>query len=58
VEYLYYYLGNETLNLNYAGLPGGGGVGNAINYTFSERGGIARVGLNYKFSSGPIVSKY
>ena len=47
LEYLYYDLGSETLLLNYASLPGG--VGNAINYTFTEKGNIVRLGLNLRF---------
>lgn len=58
LEYLYFDLGTQTPNLNYAVVTGG--AGNTINYSFAERGQIARVGVNYKFNSwgGPLVAKY
>jgi outer membrane immunogenic protein len=50
-EYLYFDLGNSVRTLSFAGL-GGGAVGNAINYNFSEWGQLARVGVNYRFNLG------
>jgi outer membrane immunogenic protein len=53
VEYLYYDLGSQTLLLSYAGLPspppGPPAPGNAINYNFTEKGSLIRVGLNLRF---------
>ncbi len=48
-EYLYYDLGQQTVNV--AVIPGSGGGGTGYNSTFSNAGHIGRIGLNYKFDS-------
>jgi outer membrane immunogenic protein len=45
-EYLFYDLGNDTINV--AVIPGSGGGGTGYNSHFNNDGQIFRVGLNYK----------
>jgi outer membrane immunogenic protein len=60
-EYLYYDLGNHTVN-NVCTVVGGGPCFVAPNAayatTFSNRGNIARLGFNYRFGAAPVVAKY
>lgn len=49
-EYLFYDLGNHTVNV--AVIPGSGGGGTGYNSRFENDGHIVRAGLNYKFG-GP-----
>jgi outer membrane immunogenic protein len=49
-EYLFYDLGDNTVNV--AVIPGSGGGGTGYNSRFENDGHIVRVGLNYKFG-GP-----
>jgi hypothetical protein len=46
-----YDLGSQTVLLSYAGLAfaNPAAPGNAINYTFTEKGSLVRVGLNLRF---------
>jgi outer membrane immunogenic protein len=48
VEYLFFDLGKDTLNV--AVIPGSGGAGTGYNSHFDQNGHIARVGLNYRFN--------
>lgn len=48
IEYLYYNLGHDTVNV--AAVPGGGGVGTGYTSRFEEDGQLVRAGLNYKFN--------
>jgi outer membrane immunogenic protein len=54
-EYLYYNLGDDTVNV--AVVPGSGGAGTGYNTTFKNDGHIVRAGLNYKFD-GPLLSGF
>ena len=47
IEYLYYDLGRDTVNVAF--VPGGGGGGTGYNSTFRNDGHIVRAGLNYRF---------
>ena len=49
-EYLFYDLGDRTVNV--AVIPGSGGGGTGYNSRFENEGHIVRLGLNYKFG-GP-----
>ncbi len=47
VEYLYYNLGRDTINV--AVVPGSGGGGTGYNTRFENSGSLVRAGLNYRF---------
>jgi outer membrane immunogenic protein len=49
LEYLYYNLGHD--NVNVGAIPGGGGVGTGYTSRFEEDGHLVRAGLNYKFNA-------
>lgn len=47
LEYLYYDLGHDTVNV--AVIPGSGGGGTGYDSRFDYSGSLVRVGLNYRF---------
>ncbi len=49
LEYLYYNLGDNVVNV--AAVPGGGGAGTGYNTRFENDGHIVRAGVNYRFNS-------
>ncbi|MCJ9702819.1 MULTISPECIES: outer membrane protein [unclassified Bradyrhizobium] len=58
LEYLYYDLGSEKYTFFNQVFPIAPGPARGFDATANFTGHIARVGLNYKFGSGPVVAKY
>lgn len=58
LEYLYYDLGSEKYTFFNPLFPFTPGPARGFDATADFTGHIARVGLNYKFGSGPVVAKY
>ncbi|BAT60480.1 hypothetical protein GJW-30_1_03024 [Variibacter gotjawalensis] len=56
LEYLYYDLGRE--NVNVALVPGSGGAATGYNSRFDNSGHIVRAGINWRFGGAPIVASY
>ena len=57
LEYLYYDLGSEKYTIFNPLFPFTPGPARGFDSTADFTGHIARVGLNYKFGSGPVVAK-
>lgn len=58
LEYLYYDLGSEKYTIFNPLFPFTPGPARGLDASADFTGHIARVGLNYKFGSGPVVAKY
>jgi outer membrane immunogenic protein len=58
LEYLYYDLGSAKYTFFNTVFPFTPGPDRGFDATANFKGQIARVGVNYKFDSGPVVAKY
>jgi outer membrane immunogenic protein len=58
LEYLYYDLGSEKYTFFNPVFPFTPGPDRGFDATANFKGHIARIGVNYKFDSGPVVAKY